>query len=252
MTMAARAATVVLGAAAIVLATACTRVVDDARVVAAPDMGKAGASASDCTSVDAPMTSIAEQTDEEPLMKIPQPEGWERVTMMDSELIRFTMRNEALVKDGFAPTAVVTLESHPGIAEPRQVFDAQQDALKSGIGATNISVSRDHALRAARRDARLHDAAARHTATASGYRADRRDAHRQRHIRDDDDCAERRPGQPDISARRQDDHDRLPDAPAVRRLTLIPDPIPRARHVRVRRSECLRGFAVVAWSSDPI
>ena len=43
MTMAARAATVVLGAAAIVLATACTRVVDDARVVAAPDMGKAGA-----------------------------------------------------------------------------------------------------------------------------------------------------------------------------------------------------------------
>ncbi len=141
MTVAARAATVVLGAAAIVLATACTRVVDDARVVAAPDMGKAGASASDCTSVDAPMTSIAEQTDEEPLMKIPQPEGWERVTMMDSELIRFTMRNEGLVKDGFAPTAVVTLESHPGIAEPREVFDAQQDALKSGIGATNMSAS---------------------------------------------------------------------------------------------------------------
>ena len=81
--------------------------------------------------------------------------------MMDSELIRFTMRNEALVKDGFAPTAVVTLESHPGIAEPREVFDAQQDALKSGIGATNVSVTRDHAVRAARRDHRLHDAAAR-------------------------------------------------------------------------------------------
>ena len=42
MTMAARAVTVVLGATAIVLATACTRLVDDARVVAAPDMGKAG------------------------------------------------------------------------------------------------------------------------------------------------------------------------------------------------------------------
>jgi hypothetical protein len=87
------------------------------------------------------MTSIAAQTDEEPVMKIPQPEGRDRVTMMDSELIRFTMRNEALVKDGFAPTAVVTLESHPGNAEPREVFDAQQDALKSGIGATNISAS---------------------------------------------------------------------------------------------------------------
>jgi hypothetical protein len=141
MTMAARAATVVLGATAIVLATACTRVVDDARVVAAPDMGKAGATASDCTSVDAPMTSIPDRTDEEPVMKIPQPDGWERVTMMDSELIRFTMRNEALVKDGFAPTAVVTLESHPGIAEPREVFDAQQDALESGIGATDVSGS---------------------------------------------------------------------------------------------------------------
>ncbi|WP_123023315.1 LpqN/LpqT family lipoprotein [Mycolicibacterium stellerae] len=141
MTMAARAVAVVLGAATIVLATACTRVVDDARVVAAPDMGKAAATASDCTKVDAPMTSIPDHTDEEPVLKIPQPEGWERVTMMDSELIRFTMRNEALAKDGFAPTAVVTLESHPGMAEPREVFDAQQDALESAIGATNVSVS---------------------------------------------------------------------------------------------------------------
>ena len=141
MTRAARAGTVVLAAAAIVLATACTRVVDDARVVAAPDMGKAGATASDCTSVDAPMTSIAEHSDEEPVMKIPQPEGWERVTMMDSELIRFTMRNEALAKDGFAPTAVVTLESHRGIAEPREVFDAQQQALETGLGATQVSVT---------------------------------------------------------------------------------------------------------------
>src|SRR4051812_41332928 len=141
MAIAARAATVVLGVTAIMLATACTRVVDDARVVAAPDMGKAAASASDCTSVDAPMTSIPDRTDEEPVMAIPQPQGWERVTMMDSELIRFTMRNQSLARDGFAPTAVVTLESHRGIAEPREVFDAQQDALKTVIGATNIDVT---------------------------------------------------------------------------------------------------------------
>src|SRR4051812_48225072 len=101
MAIAARAATVVLGASVIVLAGACTRVVDDARVVAAPDMGKAPASASDCTKVDAPMVSIPDHNDEEPVMKIPQPEGWERVTMMDSQLIRFTMRNEAMAKDGF-------------------------------------------------------------------------------------------------------------------------------------------------------
>ena len=140
MAMAARAATVVIGATVIVLAGACTRVVEDARAVAAPDMGKAPASASDCTKVDAPMTSIPDHTDEEPVMKIPQPQGWERVTLMDSELVRFSMRNGAMVKDGFAPTAVVTLESHPGISEPREVFDAQQDALKSGIGATDMIV----------------------------------------------------------------------------------------------------------------
>ncbi len=114
MAIAARAATVVLGATAIVLAGACTRVVDDARVVAAPDMGKAPASASDCTKVDAPMTSIPDHTDEEPVMKIPQPQGWERVTLMDSELVRFSMRNGAMVKDGFAPTAVVTLRKPSG------------------------------------------------------------------------------------------------------------------------------------------
>ncbi len=141
MSNAVRAAAVVLGAAAIVLATACTRVIDDARVVAAPDMGKAGATASDCTSVDAPMTSIPDQSDEEPVMKIPQPDGWQRVTMMDSELIRFTMRNIDLAKDGFAPTAVVTLESHRHMAEPREVFDAQRDALETAVGATDVKIT---------------------------------------------------------------------------------------------------------------
>ena len=42
MVTAARAAAVVLVATATVLATVCTRIVDDARVVAAADMGKAG------------------------------------------------------------------------------------------------------------------------------------------------------------------------------------------------------------------
>jgi hypothetical protein len=141
MIRAAHAAGVVLGTAAMLLTTSCTRVVSDARVVAAPDMGKAAASASDCTSVDAPMTSIRDHTDEEPAMKIPQPDGWQRVTMMDSELIRFTMRNDSLVKDGFAPTAVVTLESHRGLAEPQEVFDAQHDALKSAVGATDVKIT---------------------------------------------------------------------------------------------------------------
>jgi hypothetical protein len=141
MAIVARAAAVMLGATALVLATSCTRVVDDARVVAAPDMGKAGATAADCTSVDAPLTTIPDRGDDEPVMRIPQPDGWERVTMMDSELIRFTMRNVGLARDGFAPTAVVTLESHGGFAEASEVFDAQHDALESGIGATDVRAS---------------------------------------------------------------------------------------------------------------
>jgi hypothetical protein len=74
-------------------------------------------------------------------MKIPQPDGWQRVTMMDSDLIRFTMRYGGPSRDGFAPTAVVTLENHRGLAGPRQVFDAQQDALKTALGATNVQIT---------------------------------------------------------------------------------------------------------------
>lgn len=136
-----RAAAVIAGAATIVMAAACTRVVDDVRVYPAPDMGKAPATASDCTAVDAPLTPIPAHNDEEPVMKIPQPDGWKRVRLMDSELIRFTMRNEDLVVDGFAPTAVVTLESHRGITEPREVFDSQQDALENAVGATGLEVT---------------------------------------------------------------------------------------------------------------
>jgi hypothetical protein len=65
--------------------------------------------------------------------------------MVDSELIRFTMRNPSLAADGFAANAVVTLESLPEIAEPRQVFDAQNDALESGLGATDVRVT-EHTL----------------------------------------------------------------------------------------------------------
>jgi hypothetical protein len=135
---AARVLAVAAAATAMLLATGCTRTIEDARVVAAPDMGKAAADGSECTQVEAPMTTVPGLRDDEPVLKIPQPDGWERVTMMDSEVIRFTMRNIGLAKDGFAPTAVLTLESHPGVSDPKEVFDSQQSALESGIGATGV------------------------------------------------------------------------------------------------------------------
>jgi Probable lipoprotein LpqN len=145
MRTASRAVAAVLAAMAMVLATSCTRTIDDARVVAAADMGKAPSDGSECTSVDTPLTTIPDRGDDEPILKIPQPEGWQRVTMMDSELIRFAMRNTSLEKDGLAPTAVVTLESQPEIADPQVVFDAQHTALESGLGATDLRV-RQHTL----------------------------------------------------------------------------------------------------------
>jgi hypothetical protein len=140
-TVSRRAAAVAVVASAALLVAGCTRVIHDARVVAAPDMGKAGADASACTPVDAPLTKIPPQNDEEPILKIPQPQGWKRVTMMDSELIRFTMRNASLATNIFAPTAVVTLESVSGQHDPQEVFDSQHAALESGAGATDVKTT---------------------------------------------------------------------------------------------------------------
>ena len=75
MVTASRAAAGVLVATAIVLATSCTRIIDDARVVAAADMGKAASDGSECTPVDASLTTITGRGDDEPVMKIPQPGG---------------------------------------------------------------------------------------------------------------------------------------------------------------------------------
>jgi hypothetical protein len=124
-----------------VLITACTRTIDDAKAVAAPEMGKPIGDASACTPVDAPLTTIPADNDEEPILKIPQPDGWKRVMMAGPDLIRFTMRNAGLAAGSFAPTAVVTLESVAGDRDPDQVFEAQLDSLQQGAGATDVKVT---------------------------------------------------------------------------------------------------------------
>jgi hypothetical protein len=129
-----------------VLMTSCTRYVDDARAVAGADRSPiSSGDASQCETVDAPLTEIPVQSDVEPVMKIPQPQGWDRETMMDSELIRFAMANPRLSKDGFASNVVVTLESAPGAEDPDVVFDTMRSALETDFGATELRVS-DHTL----------------------------------------------------------------------------------------------------------
>jgi hypothetical protein len=87
------------------------------------------------------LTAIPARGDDEPVMKIPQPQGWDRTTMMDSELIRFAMANRSLTKDDFASNVVVTLESAPGIEDPDVVFDTMREALESDLGATDLRVT---------------------------------------------------------------------------------------------------------------
>jgi hypothetical protein len=140
-----RLATVLL-ALATVLTVSCTRYVDDARAVAADDRSPGtGSAASQCKAVDADLTTIPAQREDEPVLKIPQPQGWVRSTKLDSELFRFAMVNRSLAVDNFSPNVVVTLESVPGFEQPDSVFKSQRDSLETGFGATDLRVT-DHTL----------------------------------------------------------------------------------------------------------
>jgi hypothetical protein len=69
-----------------------------------------------CTPVDAPMLNIPTASDDEPRMRIPQPQGWERSTEFDNvdESVRFSLVNTDLVGDEAPDIAVVvTVEPAP-------------------------------------------------------------------------------------------------------------------------------------------
>jgi hypothetical protein len=96
----------------------------------------------ECEQVSAPLTAIDSRAAGEPQLKIPQPTGWERASMLDSEIIRFTMRNKGLSDNNFMPTAVVTLESVPeGSSDNQAIFDQERVALVDRLGATGLSTT---------------------------------------------------------------------------------------------------------------
>ncbi|MGV0837368.1 LpqN/LpqT family lipoprotein [Mycolicibacterium thermoresistibile] len=140
-----RSATAVVAAVVVVLASAgCTRYVDDAQPVAA-DGRPAAADASQCTAVDAPLTTIPAHTDREPVLRIPRIAGWERSERMDSQLIRYAIGNPDIVAEDFVPNVVVTLESTVGVDDPDLAFEQQRLGLEEMLGATDLRVS-DHTL----------------------------------------------------------------------------------------------------------
>jgi hypothetical protein len=97
-------------------------------------------SAEKCQTVSAPLTDIPTRTDQEPKLRIPVPEGWERSTQMDSEQIRFAIRSPKLSADGFVPNAVVTLQRAPtDLGKPEQILQAQTDQLTKKLNLTDVA-----------------------------------------------------------------------------------------------------------------
>jgi hypothetical protein len=88
------------------------------------------------------MSSIQGHAENEPQLRIPQPPGWQRVPQLDSQIIRYAMRNDQLATNQFAPTAVVTLESVPGMTVDQQkIFDQELAAMSDRVGATGFQTT---------------------------------------------------------------------------------------------------------------
>ena len=130
---------VTVAVAALLAAPGCSKVVNGS---AARDPHAPQPKPNGCEQVSAPLTTIDARADGEPQLKIPQPPGWERASMLDSDVIRFTMRNKSLSANNFMPTAVVTLESVPeGSSDNQAIFDQERAALVERLGATGLSTS---------------------------------------------------------------------------------------------------------------
>ncbi len=110
-------------------------------------MGTTGCSgdkpaADKCEQVSAPMTDIPTRTDQEPRLRIPQPQGWERTDKLDSETIRFALRNQGLTADGFTPNAVVTLQRvGADVGKPQQILDAQNKQLQVKLKVKDLTAT---------------------------------------------------------------------------------------------------------------
>lgn len=130
---------VTVAAVALLTAPACTRVVAGTPGAGYHAAGGITPKRTICKQVSAPITSIDSRGSGEPVLRIPQPSGWQRAPMLDSEVIRFAMGNKALTGNGFMPTAVVTLESAPGTDQDQQkIFDQERAMLADRLGVTNM------------------------------------------------------------------------------------------------------------------
>lgn len=134
-----------VAAVALFAAPGCTRVVSGTPAAnalsggGAPPPAVAAPKKSVCEEVLPPLSPIQSRTPAEPVLRIPQPPGWQRASGLDSEIIRYAMSSQALAGNGFMPTAVVTLESAPGTDQDQQkIFDQERATLADRLGVTNM------------------------------------------------------------------------------------------------------------------
>jgi hypothetical protein len=93
-----------------------------------------------CSAVAVPLTELGAGSTDSVQLAIPKPEGWERSTKLDSQVIRFAMFNKGLSEQNFAPNAVVTLEPLPTDAgAAAAILDRQRGQLQNKLGATDLA-----------------------------------------------------------------------------------------------------------------
>ncbi|MBX7454710.1 LpqN/LpqT family lipoprotein [Mycolicibacterium sp. 3033] len=132
----ARSAGASLLAAAVIL-TGCGREITGTAVTAAGS-APGGTDDAQCASVSAPLVDVPQKNPREPQLRVPKPQGWERNTMMDNQIIRFAIVAQDLIADQFAPNAVVTLESVRGSQDPDIVFEQNRSNLTTMMGAFDL------------------------------------------------------------------------------------------------------------------
>jgi hypothetical protein len=136
-----------VAAVALFAAPGCTRVVIGTPA-AGPGAGPqppvvTAPKSSVCEEVLPPLSPIQSRGRTEPVLRIPQPPGWQHASALDSEIVRYAMSNQYLTGNGFTPTAVVTLESAPGTDQDQQkIFDQERAMLVDRLGVTNMQTTK--------------------------------------------------------------------------------------------------------------
>jgi hypothetical protein len=124
---------------AMAVLASCTTVVTGSAVKAP---GGQSWTNSPCQQVLAPLVAIDQQAPGEPRLRIPQPRGWQRTTLLDSKIVRYALVNRDLVRKKFAPNAVVTLESSSDASiDQTKVLDRMRAGLIAGLGATDLAMT---------------------------------------------------------------------------------------------------------------